>query len=340
MIIEYFLKKGYTFTTLPQILGESQQELMPEVKKGKEYYVMQANLALAELTYEVSTFLAVLFVFFIILGMGRLFFMIILTYREKTKKNDVVYDYATLKDAPLVSIIVPAYNEEVNAVSSLNNLLKQDYPNFNIIFVDDGSKDETYKRVCEALNGHPKVKIFTKPNGGKASALNYGIEHTDADYVVCIDADTKLYPNAVSLMMMHFVQPRNVNVGAVAGNVKVGNQRNMLTFWQAIEYTTSQNFDRMAYANINAITVVPGAIGAFKKSAINDAGGLTTDTLAEDCDLTIRILKAGYVIENENNAVAMTEAPEKVKQFVKQRTRWCFGIMVAIEYTVCPRSIV
>ncbi|MDD4590182.1 MAG: glycosyltransferase [Parabacteroides sp.] len=327
MIIEYFLKKGYTFTTLPQILGEDKQELMPEVKKGKEYYVMQANLALAELTYEVSTFLAVLFVFFIILGMGRLFFMMILTFREKTKKNDVIYDYATLKDAPLVSIIVPAYNEEVNAVSSLNNLLKQDYPNFNIIFVDDGSKDETYKRVCAALSGHPKVNIFTKPNGGKASALNFGIEHTDADYVVCIDADTKLFPNAVSLMMLHFVQSRNINVGAVAGNVKVGNQRNMLTFWQAIEYTTSQNFDRMAYANINAITVVPGAIGAFKKAAINAAGGLTTDTLAEDCDLTIRILKAGYIIENENKAVAMTEAPEKVKQFVKQRTRWCFGIM-------------
>ena len=109
--------------------------------------------------------------------------------------------------------------------------------------------------------------------------------------------------------------------------MKVGNQVNMLTRWQAIEYTTSQNFDRQAYSAINAITVVPGAIGCFRRRAILDAGGLTTDTLAEDCDLTMRILKAGYRIENENHAIAMTEAPEKLRQFVKQRTRWSFGVM-------------
>src|SRR5574344_3043759 len=127
--------------------------------------------------------------------------------------------------------------------------------------------------------------------------------------------------------MLHFLKSVDKKICSVAGNVKVGNQRNMLTKWQAIEYTTSQNFDRLAYSNINAITVVPGAIGCFRKSAIEAAGGLTTDTLAEDCDLTIRILKAGFVIENENRAVAMTEAPEKLKQFVKQRTRWGFGVM-------------
>ena len=327
MIIEYFQKKGYTFTTLSSILEKNKQELMPEVPKGNGYYVMQANLALAALTYGITNFLTALFIIFIIMGICRLVFMMVLTVREKHKNRNIVYDYKSLKDAPLVSIIVPAYNEEVNAVSSLNNLLKQDYPNFNIIFVDDGSKDETYKRVCEALSQNEKMKIFTKPNGGKASALNFGIQHTDAEYVVCIDADTKLYPNAVSLMMLHFLDNKNEKIGAVAGNVKVGNQINLLTKWQAIEYITSQNFDRLAFANINAITVVPGAIGAFKKAAIDEAGGLTTDTLAEDCDLTIRILKAGYTIENENNAIAMTEAPEKIKQFIKQRTRWSFGVM-------------
>lgn len=188
-------------------------------------------------------------------------------------------------DVPLVSIIVPAYNEEVNAVSSLNNLLKQDYPNFNIVFVDDGSKDETYKRVCDAFTNHPLMQLLTKPNGGKASALNYGIAHTHAEYVVCIDADTKLFPDAISIMMRHFFADKAGNVGAVVGNVKVGNQcKWRSTRWQAIEYTTSQNFDRRAYSAINAITVVPGAIGAFRKSAIENAGGLTTDTLAEDCD--------------------------------------------------------
>jgi cellulose synthase/poly-beta-1,6-N-acetylglucosamine synthase-like glycosyltransferase len=179
----------------------------------------------------------------------------------------------------------------------------------------------------EAFGTNEKIHIYTKPNGGKASALNFGIAHTDAEFVVCIDADTKLKSNAVSMLMRHFFADKEGRVGAVAGSVKVGNQVNMLTKWQAIEYTTSQNFDRMAYAAINAITVVPGAIGAFRRKAIIDAGGLTTDTLAEDCDLTIRVNKTGYKVENENGAIALTEAPEKLGQFIKQRTRWCFGIM-------------
>src|SRR5574344_2190534 len=326
-IITYLEKKGYKFTTLPAILGKTKEQLMPSVPKGKEYYAMQANLALASAIYEIMNFLTALFIIFILLGIGRLLFMVVLTIREKRKEHKFSYNYDLLKDAPLVSIIVPAYNEEVNAVSSLNNLLQQDYPNFNVIFVDDGSKDNTYKNVVDALSDNPKVHIFTKPNGGKASALNYGIEHTDAEYVVCIDADTKLYHNAVSLLMLHFLKSADKKIGSVAGNVKVGNQVNILTKWQAIEYTTSQNFDRLAYSNINAITVVPGAIGAFRKSAIIAAGGLTTDTLAEDCDLTVRILRAGYVVENENRAIALTEAPEHIKQFVKQRVRWSFGVM-------------
>nr|MBP7473089.1 glycosyltransferase [Prevotella sp.] len=326
-IIEYFQKHGYKFVTLDKILNRDRDELMPNVEKGKEYYAMQANLTLVTATYDVIKFLTAIFILFIILGIARLLFMICLTIKERRKERRIQLAEHITADAPKVSIIVPAYNEEVDAVSSIQNLLKQDYPNFNIIFVDDGSSDHTYQRVCDALGNNPKMTVLTKENGGKASALNYGIAHTDAEYLVCIDADTKLYPDAVSLLMSHFLRPDAERIGSVAGNVKVGNEHNMLTKWQAIEYTTSQNFDRMAYAAINAITVVPGAIGAFRKKAIEDAGGLTTDTLAEDCDLTIRICKAGYIIENENRAVAMTEAPEHIKQFVKQRTRWSFGVM-------------
>ena len=220
---------------------------------------------------------------------------------------------------PLVSIIVPAYNEEVNAVSSMQSLLKGDYPNFEILFVDDGSKDQTYEKVRAAFSGHPKVKLFSKPNGGKSSALNFGIRQSKAEYVICIDADTKLKPDAVSLLMRHFIPPdpskqassedNNGIIGAVAGNVKVGNTVNLLTRWQSIEYISSQNFDRKAFAYLNAITVVPGAIGAFSKKAIEEAGGFTSDTLAEDCDITVRILRCGYIIENDNKAIAMTEAP-------------------------------
>jgi cellulose synthase/poly-beta-1,6-N-acetylglucosamine synthase-like glycosyltransferase/spore germination protein YaaH/peptidoglycan/xylan/chitin deacetylase (PgdA/CDA1 family) len=326
-IIEYFQKRGYKFVTLDKILSKNRDQLMPNVEKGKEYYAMQANLALVTATYDIIQFLTAMFLIFIILGFGRLIFMVVLTVKERRRERRLQLSECVPSDAPKVSIIVPAYNEEVDAVSSLENLMNQDYPNFNIIFVDDGSKDNTYQCVRDAFSDNEKMVILTKPNGGKASALNFGIAHTDAEYLVCIDADTKLLPNAVSLLMAHFLRPNAEHVGSVAGNVKVGNQRNMLTKWQAIEYTTSQNFDRMAYAAINAITVVPGAIGAFRKKAIEDAGGLTTDTLAEDCDLTIRINRAGYVIENENRAVALTEAPEHIKQFMKQRVRWSFGIM-------------
>jgi cellulose synthase/poly-beta-1,6-N-acetylglucosamine synthase-like glycosyltransferase/spore germination protein YaaH/peptidoglycan/xylan/chitin deacetylase (PgdA/CDA1 family) len=324
-IIEYLQQHGYTFISLPQYLDKSPRQLMPSIPKGKEYYAMQANLTLAEAFYHVGNFISALFIVFLVLGIGRLLFMLVLVIMERKRNRELPHDMPA--QAPLVSIIVPAYNEEVNAVNTLRNLLKQDYPNFNIIFVDDGSKDATFQRVTDAFKDHPQMLLLTKENGGKASALNYGISHTDAEYVVCIDADTQLYHDAITFMMRHFFADTTGRVGAVAGNVKVGNRMNMLTNWQAIEYTTSQNFDRQAYSAINAITVVPGAIGCFRRSAILDAGGLTTDTLAEDCDLTIRILKKGYLIENENHAVAMTEAPEKLRQFMKQRTRWSFGVM-------------
>jgi cellulose synthase/poly-beta-1,6-N-acetylglucosamine synthase-like glycosyltransferase len=196
--------------------------------------------------------------------------------------------------------------------------------------VDDGSKDDTYRKVMQAFRDNARVRIFTKPNGGKASALNFGIMQSTAELLICIDADTKLLPDAVSKLVMHFgpvEYPNGKKVGAVAGNVKVGNKVNLLTRWQSIEYISSQNFDRKAFAYVNAITVVPGAIGAFRKSAIEEAGGFTTDTLAEDCDLTIRLLRCNYLVQNEGRAIALTESPETLKMFIKQRFRWSFGVM-------------
>jgi peptidoglycan-N-acetylglucosamine deacetylase len=332
-IIHYFKERGYTFTTVADLLGKKKDDLMPPVPRGSGYYLLQLNYYLAVSAYLGSHMMVSLFILFIILSVGRILFLAFIASKEfiREKKLGLTPFWKPgSKGAPLVSIIVPAYNEEVNAVSSLKNLLKTDYPNFEIIFVDDGSKDATYKNVYEAYQGFPKVKVLTKPNGGKASALNFGIQESQAEFVVCIDADTKLLPDAVSKLMMHFFSPQGKDrseVGAVAGNVKVGNQVNLLTKWQAIEYVSSQNFDRRAFSYLNIITVVPGAIGAFRKKAISDAGGFTTDTLAEDCDLTIRILRCNYVVENEANAIAMTEAPETLKMFFKQRFRWSFGVM-------------
>jgi cellulose synthase/poly-beta-1,6-N-acetylglucosamine synthase-like glycosyltransferase/spore germination protein YaaH/peptidoglycan/xylan/chitin deacetylase (PgdA/CDA1 family) len=332
-IIHYFKERGYQFTTIADLLGKKKEDLMPTVPKGSGYYLLQLNYFLAMFAYLGSHILTSVFIVFIILSLVRILFMAVMASKQHRweKKFDLKpFWNPDGTGCPKVSIIIPAYNEEVNAVSSIENLMRTDYPNFEIIFVDDGSKDGTFNKVKSAFESNPKLRVLTKPNGGKASALNYGIQQSDADFVICIDADTKLHADAVSKLMMHFGEVHYHNgkkVGAVAGNVKVGNTVNLLTRWQSVEYISSQNFDRKAFAYLNAITVVPGAIGAFRKAAIEEAGGFTTDTLAEDCDLTIRLLRCNYIIENENNAIAMTEAPETVKMFVKQRFRWSFGVM-------------
>lgn len=329
-IIRYFKSKGYEFVTVANLLNKTPVDVMPPVPTGSGYYLLQFNAFLFELGYWSGHIFYALFLTFLILSSIRLLILGVFAFlqKKKEKKAATLFHLNSTIQYPLVSIIVPAYNEEVNAVSSLENLLHCDYPNFNIFFINDGSKDSTFEKVNTAFASHPKVKVLSKINGGKASALNYGISQTNAQYVVCIDADTKLAPDAVSKLMDVFLQASpGENIGAVAGIVKAGNEINLLTKWQSIEYTTSQNFDRKAFAYINAITVIPGAIGAFKVQAITDAGGFTTDTLAEDCDITIRILKRGYRVANQPKALAYTEVPETLKQFNKQRFRWTFGVM-------------
>ncbi len=324
-IIHYFKNKGVAFTTVANLLHTTRDKIMPPVHNN----LVQLNGSIANSWYWLERILTISFWLAIILGLLRIALLGVMASLQKIKSR--IYQPAItneLIEHPAVNIIVPAFNEEVNAVKTIHNLLRQDYPSFNIIFIDDGSTDDTYNKVMTAFCEHDQVTILTKPNGGKASALNFGIAHAKSDFVVCIDADTQLKEDAVSQLMKKFFLPvKNKIIGAVSGNVKVGNEHTILTKWQSIEYATAQNFDRRAFDLINGITVVPGAIGAFRKDAIEKAGGFTTDTLAEDCDLTIRILRQGYQVVNCSEAVAITEAPETIKQFMKQRFRWSYGIM-------------
>jgi peptidoglycan-N-acetylglucosamine deacetylase len=318
-IISYFKNKGVRFTSVSELLGLSKDAIMPPMHSN----AVEVSGWVTVFVYWLEKFLYGAFWLAIMLGLGRIIFMgvlAVLQYRRSKNEAPLLADIFPGK----VSIIVPAFNEEVNAVNTINNLLRQDYSDFEIIFVDDGSTDDTYDIVENVFAKNKQVKVYTKANGGKASALNFGINVAEGKYIVCIDADTQLRPDAVRQMMNYFI---NVRVGAVAGNVKVGNEKNILTKWQSIEYTTAQNFDRRAFDYLNCITVVPGAIGAFSKEALELAGGFTTDTLAEDCDLTIRILRCGYEIRNCSKAIAVTEAPETINQFMKQRFRWSYGIM-------------
>ncbi|MBS1919137.1 MAG: glycosyltransferase [Bacteroidetes bacterium] len=318
-IISYFKNKGVQFSTVGNLLKLPKDAIMPPVHDD----LVKMSSVVTTFVYWATRFLYAAFWVAIFLGLLRTVFLAIMAtlqyFRSKNEKS-LLTESLTHK----VSIIVPAYNEEVNAVKTVRNLLLQDYPDFEVIFVDDGSKDNTYEIVLNTFKNNPRVQVFTKSNGGKASALNFGISRCSGDYVVCIDADTQLMPDAIRKMMKHFKNPKVV---AVAGNVKVGNQRNILTLWQSIEYITGQNFDRRAFDYLNCISVIPGAIGTFKKSAIESAGGFMTDTLAEDCDLTMRMLRHGGIVRNCADAIAVTEAPETLKQFMKQRFRWNYGVM-------------
>ena len=324
-IIHFFKSHGYKFTTIADVLHKTKEDLMPPIRDD-------ANSGIMGTLYDIfiqgffygNWFLLYLFLSAIFLAIGRIVLIGILAvrqyYEDKKEKAERLSD----KELAPVSIIVPAYNEEITAIKTIQSLLKLDYPNFEIIFVDDGSKDKTFEIVNEAYGHHPSVRVLTKPNGGKASALNFGITHAQYDYAVCIDADTLLKNDAIYHLMTYFTDEE---IGAVAGTVKVGNETNMITRWQSIEYITAQNMDRRAFDLINSITVVPGAIGAFRRSAIFKAGGFTSDTLAEDCDLTMRILKQGFIVKNCAEAIAYTEAPETLSALLKQRFRWSFGVI-------------
>ena len=324
-IIHYFKSHGYQFTTIAAVLNKNKADLMPAIKDDANSGVTGILYKFAvQGYYYIGWFLLYLFLSAIFLAVGRVILIAVLAGRqfaEDEKLNKITVDPLTL---PSVSIIVPAYNEEITAVKTIQSLLEIEYPSFQIIFVDDGSKDKTFEIVNAAYGKHPLVRVLTKPNGGKASALNFGIGEADFDFVVCIDADTQLKKDAVYHLMTYFTDEE---IGAVAGTVKVGNEINFITKWQSIEYITAQNMDRRAFDLINSITVVPGAIGAFRKSAIEKAGGFTYDTLAEDCDLTMRILKNGYIVKNCDRAIAYTEAPETLNGLLKQRFRWSFGVM-------------
>ena len=324
-IIHFFRSHGYKFTTIADVLHKNKADLMPPIKDD-------ANSGIMGTLYDIfiqgffygNWFLLYLFLSAIFLAIGRIVLIAVLAIRQYYEDKGEKAERLNTGNLVPVSIIVPGYNEEVTAIKTIQSLLKTDYPNFEIIFIDDGSKDKTYELVNNAYGHHPMVKVLTKPNGGKASALNFGINHAQFDFVVCIDADTQLKDDAIYHLMTYFTDDE---IGAVAGTVKVGNETNMITRWQSIEYITAQNMDRRAFDLINSITVVPGAIGAFRKAAISIAGGFTSDTLAEDCDLTMRILKQGYIVKNCAEAIAYTEAPETLNALLKQRFRWSFGVI-------------
>lgn len=230
---------------------------------------------------------------------------------------------------PFVSIIVPAFNEGEVITSSMSSLLELRYPYYEIIAVDDGSTDDTYEKMREFEGNHygVRVQVFRKENSGKADTLNYGIRRAKAPIVICMDSDSRLTAEALRYAVRHFQDP---NVGAVAGNVKVINRHNIWTKLQALEYVEGLNIVRKAQAFFHSVNVIPGPIGIFRRTAIEATGGYDSDTFAEDFDMTVKVLAAGWKINYEPKAVAYTEAPEELLDIIKQRYRWSRGILQAL----------
>lgn len=319
-IIRQLKAKGYQFVTTGTLLSKTIDQIMPPVP-AEQRRILAVDQAVFLAARWAQILLASGFLLALFLGGARVLMIMPLAIIHNRKQAKATFDTGY---QPKVSVLIAAYNEEKTIVPTIESVLKSNFNVQEIVVIDDGSKDGTLGALRTAYPQHPLVKILTKENGGKATALNFGLEKVTGELLFCIDADTQLDPNAIGKLARQFSNPK---IGAVAGNVQVGNVHNILTAWQAVEYRTSQNMDRRAYALLNAITVVPGAIGMWRKSAISEVGAYQPDTLAEDMDLTWRLRRAGYQTATEPDAVAFTEAPESWSDLMKQRFRWSYGTL-------------
>jgi cellulose synthase/poly-beta-1,6-N-acetylglucosamine synthase-like glycosyltransferase len=221
---------------------------------------------------------------------------------------------------PSISVLIPSYNEEKVIARTVETVIEATYPGKEVIVIDDGSSDRTLQ-IARSF-GDRGVKVIHRPNGGKASALNHGLMFARGEVIIIVDADSQVCKNT----LIDLVQPfRDPEVGAVAGNIKVLNRGNWLTKCQALEYIASINIFRRALDVFGSVTVVPGALGAYRREILVGGGLYDPDTLVEDFDVTIKALKSGKVVQASNTAVAYTEAPQKIGELIKQRTRWYRG---------------
>ncbi len=331
-LIDSLRARGDTLVPLSALAGDGKLVGMPPLPRGEEAsrFLEFAGFAAIGGAEWVLTWL---FLVAVVLGLARVAFVGVLAIAQRLR--EIVSERRAAKLAlttaplpaylPTVSVIVPAFREETVIVRTVESLLAQTYGGtIEVIVVDDGSPDDTFAVARDAFAGDARVTVWTKANGGKSSALNFGIARAHGEIVIGLDADTLFESDTVAELVKPLAR---ADVAAVAGNAKVGNRLNLITRWQAIEYVTSQNLDRRAFSLLNGITVVPGAVGAWRREAVASVGGFSHDTLAEDQDLTLTLLAEGYHVAYAPDAVAWTEAPDTVKGLLKQRFRWSFGTL-------------
>ncbi len=326
VLIDALRARGYEVVPVSELMGKTSAEVMPRLTFWQRVRTIP--------DWAAFTILGILFNFVVIvffagdvLMSARLILVGIFALIDRLRKP---HKAATAGFNPRVAVLIPSYNEEKVIVRTIRSVLNSDYANLRVIVIDDGSKDRTAEVARDAYAAEitaGRITVLEKPNGGKAAALNHALQSVDEEFYVGIDADTVIAADAISKLIPHFEDAR---IGAVAGNAKVGNRVNLWTRWQALEYITSQNFERRALDLFHVVTVVPGAIGAWRTAPVKKAGGYPLNTVAEDADLTMSLLEQGLHVDYEDRALAFTEAPINAKGLMRQRFRWSFGTLQAV----------
>jgi cellulose synthase/poly-beta-1,6-N-acetylglucosamine synthase-like glycosyltransferase/peptidoglycan/xylan/chitin deacetylase (PgdA/CDA1 family) len=267
--------------------------------------------------------LAVLLVLATVLILARILLLLCFASAHRRRAGRPAFRRRGPPFTPGVSVVVPAYNEAAGIAATVMSMVCSSYAGWlEVIVVDDGSADDTADIVRQLrLNN---VRVISQPNAGKPAALNRGIAEARYDVLVLVDGDTIFQPDTLTRLVDPLRYP---SVGAVSGNAKVGNRGGILGRWQHLEYVMGFNLDRRMFDILGATPTVPGAVGAFRRAALAAVGGVSSDTLAEDTDLTMAICRSGWRVSYEESAIAWTEAPASLSQLWRQRYRWCYGTM-------------
>jgi len=326
VLIETLRARGYEIVPVSRLVGKTRAEVMPSLTPRQRWQARVDSIAFFFISFFNHFVIGVFFVGDILMSARLIIIGLFATIDRFRKRRN----FATPEYQPRVAVLIPAYNEEKVIVRTIRSVMMSNYKNIRVIVIDDGSTDRTYDVAREAYPNDiasGRLTVLTKPNGGKADALNFALETTDEEVYVGIDADGVIAHDAITRLVPHFANPK---IGAVAGNAKVGNRVNLWTRWQALEYITSQNFERRALDLFDVVMVVPGAIGAWRTAPVRDGNGYHSNTVAEDADLTMNLLEQGYSVIYEDQALAFTEAPVNADGLMRQRFRWSFGILQAI----------
>ncbi len=316
-ILDWLHTRGDTIVSLSTLLGTSRDAVMPLLQANNPSLNRLVSSTGFRIFHALEEFLWAFMIVATALVVIRTLIVIWLAYRFRRLPRR--------EFAEPVSIVVAAYNEEKVIAETLRSLLATDYKGeIEIVVVDDGSRDETAAEVEKVAELDPRVRLLRQENHGKARALQRALAAVRTGIIVFVDADTHFQRDTLQFLAEPFA---NEKIGAVSGHAKVGNLRTFIARCQSLEYTCGFNLDRRAYNKWNCITVVPGAISAIRKSAIDEAGGLSLQTLAEDTDLTLALHKEGQRIVYVPQAIGWTEAPESVRTLAKQRFRWAYGTL-------------